>query len=54
MGCENSLPALTEILVPWWSGIVLIGKGQTAEGIALVERAIAFWEGAGAESGFLK
>jgi predicted ATPase len=47
VGRENSLPAVTECLVPGASGPALIRKGQTVEGTALLERGIAFWEAAG-------
>jgi predicted ATPase len=47
VGRENSLPFLTESVVPTYSGIVLIRKGQTAEGIALLKRGMTFWEGSG-------
>ncbi len=41
---ENSLSFLTECLVPIFSGMALIQKGQTAEGKALLERGIADFE----------
>jgi predicted ATPase len=44
---ENSLPPLTECLVPNQSGVALIRKGQFAEGIALLERGLAVWEQGG-------
>ena len=44
LGRENSLSALAEALVPE-TGIALIRKGQIAEGVALLKRGIAFWEG---------
>jgi class 3 adenylate cyclase/tetratricopeptide (TPR) repeat protein len=47
VGRENSLPFVTECLVPTWSGIALIRKGQTAEGAALLERGLAVWEKGG-------
>jgi hypothetical protein len=50
VGRENSLPAVTECLVPAASGPALILKGQTAEGTALLERGIAFWEEAGGQT----
>jgi ATP/maltotriose-dependent transcriptional regulator MalT len=46
-GRENSLPVLTEICVPVSSGPALIRKGQTAEGMASLERGIAVWEAGG-------
>jgi predicted ATPase len=44
---ENSLPFVTECLVPIYSGIALIRKGQVAEGMALLKRGIAVWEEGG-------
>jgi hypothetical protein len=44
---ENSLPFLTECLVPLGSGIALIRKGRTAEGMALLERGLTVWEEGG-------
>jgi tetratricopeptide (TPR) repeat protein len=44
---ENSLPFVTEQLVPNCSGLALIRKGQTAKGMALLERGMALWEGGG-------
>ena len=44
LGREHSLPLLTECAVPIWSGTALIHKGQAAEGIALLEKGLAFWE----------
>jgi class 3 adenylate cyclase/tetratricopeptide (TPR) repeat protein len=51
LGRENSLPLVTECLVPAWSGIALIRKGQTTEGMALLERGLALWEGTGGRLG---
>jgi predicted ATPase len=47
VGRENSLPFVTEALVPYNSGIALIWKGQTAEGMALLERGLLVWEEGG-------
>ena len=47
LGRENSLPFLTECLAPYSSGIALIRKGQTAEGMALLEKGIVVWEEGG-------
>jgi predicted ATPase len=47
VGRENSLPFVTECLVPLSSGIALIRKGQTAEGMALLRRGLAVWEESG-------
>jgi predicted ATPase len=44
---ENSLPFVTECLVPSLSGVALIRKGQVAEGIGLLEKGIAVWEKGG-------
>jgi tetratricopeptide (TPR) repeat protein len=44
---ENSLLHVTECMVPGYSGIALIRKGQTAEGMALLEKAFAIWEAGG-------
>jgi hypothetical protein len=56
VGRENSLPFVTECLVPLFSGIALIRKGQTAEGTALLERSLAVWEadGGGVGSPYLR
>jgi predicted ATPase len=47
VGRENSLPVLTECLVPNYRGIALIRRGQVAEGMAVLERGIAIWEESG-------
>jgi predicted ATPase len=47
VGRENSLPFITECLVPLYSGIALIRRGRTAEGVALLKRGFAVWEGGG-------
>jgi predicted ATPase len=47
LGRENSLPFVTECMVPIFSGIALIRKGQTVQGMALLERAFSVWEKAG-------
>jgi predicted ATPase len=44
---EHSLRYLTECFVPICSGIALIDEGQTAEGVALLERGLAVWEKGG-------
>jgi tetratricopeptide (TPR) repeat protein len=44
---DNSLPFLTECLVPMFSGIALIRKGQTVEGMASAKRGLAVWEAGG-------
>jgi hypothetical protein len=36
VGRENSLPFVTECLVPAWSGVALIRKDQTVDGTALL------------------
>src|SRR5262249_29371515 len=47
VGRENSLPVLTECFAPICSGMALIRKGQTAEGMVSLERGLAVWEGGG-------
>ncbi len=47
VGRENSLPFLTGCLVPLYSGIALIRKGRTAEGVALLEKSLAVYEQGG-------
>jgi ATP/maltotriose-dependent transcriptional regulator MalT len=47
LGRENSLPFLMQILVPISSGVTLIRKGQVGEGMGLLARGIAAWEGGG-------
>jgi predicted ATPase len=44
---ENSLPFVTECLVPQNFGIALIRRGQLAEGIAVLKRGQAVWERGG-------
>jgi predicted ATPase len=48
LGRENSLPLVTDCLVPVFSGTALIRKGQVAEGMPLFEKGMAFWEWSGA------
>jgi class 3 adenylate cyclase/predicted ATPase len=43
VGRENSLHFVTDCLVPLCFGTALIRKGQTAEGMGLVERGLAVW-----------
>ena len=47
LGRENSIPYLTEVLVPWTSGTALIRKGQFAEGVAALKAGLAAWEQGG-------
>jgi predicted ATPase len=47
VGRENSLPFLTECMVPIHSGIALIRTGRVAEGMASLERGLAVWEEGG-------
>ena len=47
LGRENSLPFVTEVLAPQILGTALIRKGQTAEGLPLLQRAMASWEAGG-------
>jgi predicted ATPase len=49
VGRENSLPFLTECAVPINSGIASIRKGEIAEGMAAVERALAIWQQSGGQ-----
>jgi predicted ATPase len=51
LGREHSLPPLTEFLAPLTSGIALIHKGETAEGIGLLKRGLAVWQGSGGRIG---
>jgi tetratricopeptide (TPR) repeat protein len=47
LGRENSLPLLTEVLVPLSSGVALIRTGQTREGTASLEKGLAVFGGGG-------
>jgi predicted ATPase len=47
LGREKSLPFVTECLVPLFSGIALIRKGQVTEGMTLLETGLSAWEGGG-------
>jgi hypothetical protein len=51
VGRENSLPFLTECLVPGCSGRALIGRGQVAEGMALLGRGLAAYEAGSGRQG---
>ncbi len=51
LGREHSLPILTEFLAPINSGTALIHKGETAEGISLLEKGLAVWEEGGGRIG---
>jgi ATP/maltotriose-dependent transcriptional regulator MalT len=51
VGCENNMPFVTQCLVPVYSGIGLIRRGQVAEGTALLERGISVWEQSGGRVG---
>jgi ATP/maltotriose-dependent transcriptional regulator MalT len=51
LGREHSLPFLTECFAACSSAIALIRKGQTAEGIALLEKAIGIWGAGGGRCG---
>jgi hypothetical protein len=48
---ENSLPFLTETLVPTCSGTALIRKGQVAEGMGSLKRGLAAWAAGGGQQG---
>jgi predicted ATPase len=50
LGRDNSVPPLTEVMVPMARGSALIRKGQFAEGIALLKSAYAVWEASGARN----
>jgi predicted ATPase len=51
LGREHSLPILTECFTALSSGMALIRKGQTVEGIALLEKGVRVWEEGGARGG---
>jgi predicted ATPase len=51
VGRDSSLPVLTDYVVPACSGIAFIRKDRVAEGIALLERGLAVWEGSGGQIG---
>jgi class 3 adenylate cyclase/tetratricopeptide (TPR) repeat protein len=51
LGREHSLPFVTECMAALSSGLALIRKGQTAEGISLVEKGLTVWEVGGGRSG---
>jgi class 3 adenylate cyclase/predicted ATPase len=47
VGRENSLPILTECLVPISFGMALIRRGQTSKGMASLQRGSVAWEESG-------
>jgi class 3 adenylate cyclase/predicted ATPase len=47
LGRENSLPFLTGVLGPIYTGISLVRKGQFAEGISSLKGGLALWESGG-------
>jgi predicted ATPase len=47
LGRENSLPFLTRVLGPIYTGISLVRKGQFAEGISSLKGGLALWESSG-------
>jgi predicted ATPase len=47
LGRDNSLPPLTDVMVPLARGAALVRKGQFAEGIASLKSAYAVWEAGG-------
>jgi hypothetical protein len=51
LGREHGLPFLTECYAANSCGMALIRKGETAEGIALLEKSIAVWEAGGSRLG---
>jgi hypothetical protein len=48
---ENSLPFLTESVVPSCSGAALIRKGQVVEGMGSLEKGLAAWEAGSGRQG---
>jgi predicted ATPase len=54
LGRENSLPFLTRMLVPTCSGLALIRKDRTAEGIASLESGLALYEKSAGNFGYFK
>jgi tetratricopeptide (TPR) repeat protein len=50
LGREHSLPFLTVCFAACCRGMALIRKGETGEGIALLEKSLAVWEGGGGRS----
>jgi predicted ATPase len=51
LGREHSLTAVTECYAPVYSGVALIQNGQVGDGMALLEKGLAAWEGGGARLG---
>ena len=49
VGRENSLPFVTQCLVPISSGIALIRRGQVAERMASLAKGLAVWEEGGGQ-----
>jgi tetratricopeptide (TPR) repeat protein len=47
LGRDNRLPFVTGALVPVYSGIALIRRGQVSEGVASLRAGIASWEATG-------
>jgi class 3 adenylate cyclase/predicted ATPase len=47
LGREHSLPVLTTIMGPIYSGIALIRKGEFADGISSLKAGLALWEASG-------
>jgi predicted ATPase len=56
LGRENSLLFVTECLAPYASGIAMIQKGESVQGMDLLKRGLAVWEGGGGgiESAYMK
>jgi class 3 adenylate cyclase/tetratricopeptide (TPR) repeat protein len=48
---ENSLPFLTEAMVPSCSGRALIRKGRVVDGMGLAQRGLTAWEAGGGRQG---
>jgi hypothetical protein len=54
LGRENSLPFLTRMLVPACSGLALMRKDRSAEGVASLESGLALYEKSGGNFGYFK
>jgi hypothetical protein len=51
LGREHNLPVLTEFMAAISCGSALIWKGETAQGMALLKKGLALWEGGGGRLG---
>jgi hypothetical protein len=45
IGLENSLPFLTQLLVPIFGGIALVRNGQLTAGVISLKSGLAYWNG---------